>query len=57
LNAIEDLGENRIVKIEHEDAEGATFFGRQTPRCGVGSIAKLRGSSFNPGATGVTDFG
>jgi hypothetical protein len=56
LNTIEDLGENRVVKIEHEDAEGATLFGRQTPRCGVGSIAQLRSGAFDTLPAGITDF-
>jgi hypothetical protein len=56
LNTIEDLGENRVVEIEHKDTEGATFFGRQTSGGGIGSIPQLLGSAFDTLPAGVTDF-
>jgi hypothetical protein len=57
LDTIEDLREDRVVKIEHQDTEGAALFGSQTPCRGVGSVPQLLSSAFNPDATGVTDFG
>jgi hypothetical protein len=56
LNTIEDLGENRVVEIEHKDTEGATFFGRQTSGGGIGSIPQLLSGAFDTLPAGVTDF-
>jgi hypothetical protein len=57
LNTVEYLGENGVVKIEHEDTECATFFGRQTSGGGIGSIPQLLSSTFNTLPAGITDFG
>jgi hypothetical protein len=56
LDTIEDLGENRVVEIEHEHTEGATFFGRQTSGGGIGSIPQLLSGAFDTLPAGITDF-